>query len=272
MGSEIELIGFGGPNYGRLRSFFGRRIQSYSRVSIDAPTISGDSGAGLVWQKQIVGVNYGGPEATRSALSSRGEPIPLVYPASSSADAEFLGRWLTQICRPWGCRPQIGGIYVNPSSPSASPRGDDQFYPPPSQPAQPVNEPSEQQRDKYVILQPTNLEKIKQEIIASLPKPRDGRDGKDGQRGPAGAPATITEQQIREIIARVAAQMPRQSLDLEAITAEVQARLPPIYPMWVDSQGNTIDEIPGGVRLGQTMPLRIDSIVREARDANTGSQ
>jgi len=49
----------------------------------------------------------------------------------------------------------------------------------------------------------------------------------------------------------------------------VLARLPPIYPMWLDDKGNVIDEIKGGVRLGQTLPLRVSvALKKAAADAN----
>lgn len=53
------------------------------------------------------------------------------------------------------------------------------------------------------------------------------------------------------------------SIDID----ELAAKLPPIYPMWIDEQGSVIDSIPGGVRLGETMPLRIKMDVNLIRQA-----
>lgn len=56
----------------------------------------------------------------------------------------------------------------------------------------------------------------------------------------------------------------------DGTTKDVQ--LPPIYPQWVDSDGNVIDSLPGGVRLGQTMPLRIEARIIDAINARTQPQ
>jgi len=67
------------------------------------------------------------------------------------------------------------------------------------------------------------------------PPGRDGAPGADGTNGRDGADAKI---------------------DIAAIAAA----LPPIYPLWIDREGKVIDELPGGVRLGQTLPLRVEVI------------
>lgn len=48
--------------------------------------------------------------------------------------------------------------------------------------------------------------------------------------------------------------------DFDEITREVLKRLPPIYPQWIDKDGNVISSLDGGVKLGYTMPLRIEVI------------
>lgn len=50
----------------------------------------------------------------------------------------------------------------------------------------------------------------------------------------------------------------------ERFLTQVISRLPPIYPQWIDNDGNVIDSIPGGVRLGQTMPLRINAVIKQS--------
>jgi len=41
--------------------------------------------------------------------------------------------------------------------------------------------------------------------------------------------------------------------------------------MWIDEEGNVVDEIPGGVRLGSSMPMRItvkqlDAIIKRLQE------
>lgn len=88
-------------------------------------------------------------------------------------------------------------------------------------------------------------------IMPSPTQGPPGRDGADGAQGPMGSAGGIGQTGPQGPPGQDAI------VDIDAITAAVLAKLPPIYPMWIDAEGNVIDEIPGGVRLGQTLPLRI---------------
>lgn len=59
--------------------------------------------------------------------------------------------------------------------------------------------------------------------------------GNDGQDGANGSVIDLTDDEVNNLA----------------------KRLPPIYPMWIDDNGSVIDEIPGGVHLNQTMPMRV---------------
>lgn len=86
---------------------------------------------------------------------------------------------------------------------------------------------------------------------------QDNPDQFKGEQGEIGPPGTIPP------------------LDYDEITEEVLPRLPPIYPQWVDENGDLIDSISGGVRLGQTLPLRLELILRDLKgqkDARSRSQ
>ena len=115
--------------------------------------------------------------------------------------------------------------------------------------------------------------------------PGENAVGTRGPRGEPGQDAELTEVHLQQIAALVLAQMqanpepfrgiPGQdgvdgkSIVLGDLTDEeirlLAKRLPPIYPQWIDNEGKTIDEIPGGVRLGQTMPLRLEAVLKNAR-------
>lgn len=49
-------------------------------------------------------------------------------------------------------------------------------------------------------------------------------------------------------------------VDYDKLAEEVIKRLPPFYPQWIDADGNVIDEIKSGVKLGQTLKLRAEMI------------
>tara|TARA_R110000751_G_scaffold78889_1_gene159230 strand:- start:31 stop:1287 length:1257 start_codon:yes stop_codon:yes gene_type:complete len=49
-------------------------------------------------------------------------------------------------------------------------------------------------------------------------------------------------------------------IDYDKLASEVVKRLPPFYPQWIDREGNVIDELKDGVRLGQTFPMRAEVI------------
>jgi hypothetical protein len=125
LGEDIELVGFGGPG-NKIRHFYGERL---AKVSINAITISGDSGSPLIYGGAVVGINYGG----RDVIGSKGE-WPLIYPASSFVSGPILCQWVNDQC--WQrsqCQPYIiqQPMY---RSPSTSPQGGYQMYPPSTTP------------------------------------------------------------------------------------------------------------------------------------------
>ena len=86
---------------------------------------------------------------------------------------------------------------------------------------------------------------------------RDGKDGVDGRDGVDGLPG------------RDGKDGASTEVDYDRLADEVLARLPPFYPSWVDDKGEVIDEIKGGVRLGQSFPMRISvALKKAAADAN----
>lgn len=232
-GVEICVMGFGGPLHHKnaFRPFIAPTVQSTAAISIDAPTISGDSGSGMIWKNVLVGVNWGGPSPTQTAGVSSGEGIPLVYPATSSADAKFLNRFLTQSCGPMGCQPIIGRPgYLIPRGDQQwdrQPRefpGPEQFYRPdnqgqsPPQGQQPYTQPQQPQQSPPTQPQSPACPPCPN-CGPSLNKPdgtqpgcecepcRDGEKGERGEQGPQGEPgkdAELTQEQIDQMIERLA--------------------------------------------------------------------
>ena len=121
VGADVELLGYGGPHQD-LRHVLGKKLpQVYSYpVSIDCATISGDSGGGMVYQGGLCGINFGGPGVPRSSIAAPGGPWSLVHPASSQVDGHKLVEVMTQICRPYGCRPVVIGQPVQPPTSAVS--------------------------------------------------------------------------------------------------------------------------------------------------------
>lgn len=247
-GAMIEVMGFGGPRRGiqDFRPFRARTVEPVlGALAIDAPTISGDSGSGMIWDGVLVGVNFGGPGIPTTAGVNGGEGVGLVYPSSSHADAEFLNRFLTQQCQPQGCQPLIGrpGWLIprgdqlwdrKPRPPQGQFPGPEQFYrPPDQQPSQPPQQqpPSgytppntpDQQQTPPPQQQPPSLDPPANSpacdcdderiiaILAELKKPGEqgpkGDQGTQGERGPAGPPGEVTEEQIKDAVAAIYSQM-----------------------------------------------------------------
>jgi len=50
---------------------------------------------------------------------------------------------------------------------------------------------------------------------------------------------------------------------------DIISRIPPIYPQWINNEGKVIDSIPGGVKPGQTMPLRLEVLIEEGKKQAT---
>jgi hypothetical protein len=242
VGTELEMVGFGGPQYGRARNFTAPRVESDLSdrpVAMGAPSISGDSGSGILCSGAIVGINFGGPMPTKAALSSSGQQIGLVYPASSGCSAEFLGQWLTGICEPMGCQPRIQGPQINMpiyGQPQV-PRSDEQFYPPvkpitPVSPIAPINP-----QPIAPICPPIDSAKLADDIAAKLAS-NPALRGKDGPSGPPGPPGPgLSDEQLAQI-ALAAAKIAQQNL-------------PPLTLILRDPDGKILDQdtIPIGGKL-----------------------
>ncbi len=153
-GAKIEILGFGGPQ-DTLRRFYGKVIDTGSKISAQAYLLSGDSGSGMIYNGSVVGIIRGGPYLSQGVIDARGQQWSLVHPAGGASCrpiAALVGR-----CAPF-C--------VRPPSPSRS------AYPPTVDPVpQPTIDPVD-----YNLL----AEKVL-ELLATDErfKGKDGVDGKD---------------------------------------------------------------------------------------------
>ena len=148
VGTLLELCGYGGPTNG-LNHVYGKRLgRRDAPIQIDAGTVSGDSGGGIIWndgqEAMLVGINFGsvGSQSLGRVPESGGWTVH--YPSSSNADAADLARVLTQVCTPYGCRPRIiqrPGPIGYPQGPQSQPPS----LPPQSQPLPPQSQPPSQQ-------------------------------------------------------------------------------------------------------------------------------
>lgn len=187
-GAILEYVGFGGPANGK-RAFTAKRISSREPISLDAGTVSGDSGGPILYEGTLVGINYGAPSQAGNAGTHEGWSV--TYPMSSHATPSTL----TQIVR--GC-----GIRCTPRSPRriVQPR----LLEPPILPRRTLpgsNCPGgvcpPDQRPKYwgedeprPLDPPTNGTSPATCQCEDCGKPgppgKDGRDGIDGQNGKDG--------------------------------------------------------------------------------------
>lgn len=260
----LEYVGFGGPTSGK-RAFTAKRINSRDPISLDAATVSGDSGGPILYGGTLVGINYGAPSHAGSAGTHEGWAV--THPMSSKATPETL----TQILRGCGirCTPRQPQIIFEQPAPIPTPQPI-QPQPPTAQPTppQPTQGLTQQQLDelaKDVASQLKNDPAMRGEPGKDGTNGVDGRDGMDGRDGIDGSSATAD--QIASAVAYFIASNP------ELIAAEIQPHLDPIYPRWIDKDGKTIDEVPGGIRLGQVMQLRQDIVTRLVeKNAGTKSE
>lgn len=220
-GEKIELVGFGGPD-SKLRHFYGKRLTS---LSIDAITISGDSGSPLIYGGAVVGINYGGAGAIGTSTDNRGSPWDLIYPASSFVSGPILCRWVNQHlyqqtqgqCQPYIQQSPYGSPYQQ------SPPSGYQFHPPSNQ--QPLPDQSVIPNPPAVDQPPTptpsakvpTIDEILDELVQRQEfkdlKGEDGEDGKDGldgvdgEDGLDGKDAQITPEIINSIVMAVTSQV-----------------------------------------------------------------
>lgn len=165
----LEYVGFGGPSSGS-RAFTAKRVSSREPISMDAGTVSGDSGGPILYQGTLVGINYGAPASSGNVGTHEGWNV--TYPMSSHATPETL----TQILR--GC-----GIRCVPCQPRPMPA--------PSQPSEPTAPPTSVDDVVEALKQDTQF--------IALVKGQDGQDGKDGRDGKDGKDATgITKVRVSD--------------------------------------------------------------------------
>lgn len=232
--ATIEVMGYGGPSFGEFRPYVAqRRLSNYTPLSIDAPSISGDSGSGMVWQGHLVGIQFGAytetvDPVTRQPRNPRVAGTELIYPASSKANVETLKQFTTSVCQQIGmdCQPIYGQPDVRVDIGGG--QGGSPFYPPPGYYDQPPSQPVPEQPivQKPVVEPPANCVQVDMEDLAELIavrlkadgsiKGERGERGPPGEVGPAGPPGPvgpkgdrgpgITEEELAEV-ARMAAEI-----------------------------------------------------------------
>lgn len=95
---------------------------------------------------------------------------------------------------------------------------------------------------------------------------QDGKDGADGKDGRGIQAIAVVDGNL------VATFTDGEQQVIEGWVDQLAQELPPIYPQWIDNEGNVLDSLKGGVRLGQTMPLRIEAKVIDAKKPNTSER
>jgi len=118
VGAEVEVISFGGPGTVSpskdRRVFVGKNLgrQYSSPITLDAYTVSGDSGSGYCYNGALVGVNWGHYGTKQLTVQGWGAGRP----CASNVDGPWLAKTLTQVCKPY-CKP----IIIEPEVPVTPP-------------------------------------------------------------------------------------------------------------------------------------------------------
>ena len=203
-------------------------------MSIDALTVSGDSGAPFVYDnggtKAICGVNFGHPDHPKIRIPAPGGPWGAGGPASSNIDGPGLVETLTQVFSRWNCQP----VVCQPGQPC----------PPTNPPVQPPVEP------------PSNCPDCQCEDGAPGPP---GETGPVGPEGPAGPPGRDgADSSVPGPPGPPGETGPPGEVDYELIVEEVMRRLPPVIlqPTYLDEQ-NRMQAFgsPLTGKLGQEIPI-----------------
>ena len=277
IGETVTVMAFGGPNHHKatFRPFVAPTIRGHAKVAVDAGTISGDSGSGMVWRGVLVGVNFG----SVGGYSAREGGWTVHYPSSSWATATSINQFLTQCLNPYGCAPRV-------SPPGNQGSGGSPFYPPsqqsPPQITQPQTPPQITQPQQPATppatcppCNPISIDDLK-EIALELRGPR-GEAGPAGPAGPKGDDGKVNEDHLRSIVASVVASLKEDpalrgpqgergeaaTVDYDTLTAEVMKRLPPTRIVIADrSRGKILDD--ETYMPGEPIVLDFQNIIRAA--------
>ncbi|MAT51135.1 MAG: hypothetical protein CMK32_08130 [Porticoccaceae bacterium] len=218
---EVEVMGFGGPDFGRFRPYRARPVSGIGGLCIDAPCISGDSGAGMVVNGALVGVQFGAFAAPHISLSSSQGSIPLVYPATSRTDVNRLVSFTQGACQiiGGGCQPQYygqpqGGVQIGINQ-----GGNDGFYPPEYSPP-PANQPQQPELNPPANAPQCNgncngkcgsgckdCECDVDEIAGKVSDIIKNDDSMRGPQGPKGDPGVVSEEHLASVVASIIKQL-----------------------------------------------------------------
>ena len=221
LGGKVELVGMGGPGEmdatKDVRHFFAPRVQhryGYP-MSINAYTVSGDSGAPLIYDnggtKAICGVNFGHPDHPKLMIPAPGGPWGAGLPASSNVDGPKLVETLTQVFSRYGCQP----VVCVPGNPC-----------PPTQP--PVQPPVQPPTDPCIDCPPG-------------PQGEQGPQGEPGIQGPQGEQGIPGETGMTGPQGPQGPEGPQGSpgeVDYDLLVELVLEKLPPVIlqPTYMDEQ------------------------------------
>ncbi len=254
----VELCGYGGPSK-TLRHWTATVVSNDGRdlhTDTKSGALSGDSGGPCLYHVDgkgpaIIGIIEGSPQAYSIGLNIQGGDWKCHTPIRITQRSQI--EKLVVQCFGGSCGPQQ---YAQPyQQQQQSPIE----YVPPSTPIQRPDITPIQQPDIPIIVpepEPVEIdyEKLADKLLEKMAT--DGRfvgtPGKDGV-GIQGPPGANGQNAVVDI-------------------AAIVDQLPPIYPRWINKAGDVIDEIPDGVRLGQTMPLRIEVVIKEVENARTKSR
>ncbi len=236
-GTTLEMVGHGGPEWG-FRAFAAKRVKHpHTVLSIDAGTVSGDSGGPMIWNGALVGVNYGGPLENVSTV----EGWRVTKPASSKVSGQMLVKALNQCVGQYGCEVIICDPRQNAPQASLPP----QQAPPELNP--PVN-------SRQCECDTDQIVKQVAEQLKNDPTLR-GPAGMPGERGPAGpsgspgepAPESVIQQMVDDAVAKAIENYPKpeDGIGVEKMYADNKGN---VYVVYTDQSehriGNWYDLMP----------------------------
>jgi hypothetical protein len=257
----FEVCGFGGPSHD-FRHFEARVTErGQSLVTGNGKVTNGDSGGPWIYNGTVVGISSTGGDSMGAISNRQGQRYDVFTTCNSAqtkAIREFSERLHTVQCSGGNCQHGGGGmgggiseadLYPpqRPTTPEQKP-----WVPPdrpnptvPIQPTTPAKEcECEHPTTEDIVTSLIIKFKSSPELIALL-KGDPGENGSDGTNGIDGIDATA------------------DNIDIDALVA----KLPPFFPQWVDENRNVIDEIPGGVRLGDKLKMRVQIDVNLIKSA-----